>query len=315
MYVTVTQAAEAVNRSHAYIFKLVSSGRIEGMRSGSKWMVNYDSLLAHFGLTPRPTNVANVVRQVVSAEDILDRTFGIEIEFYNADHYELVAAMANRGIDCHIEGYNHDSRFHWKIVSDSSVHGRNCGELVSPVLRGALGMNQVKLVCEALAETGAKVNKSCGLHVHYGVDDLNVEDFKRVASFYSTNVTLIESFLARSRRDNFYCRVHNSSELSRIASASTVEELTTVRVSGDRYHAVNFQAYTRHGTIEFRQHQGTVEFLKISAWIYFGMAVIRSCKVRVSAWDTLQSMVGELGLSVTTQNYFVSRAHHFAMVS
>lgn len=315
MYVTVTQAASEVNRSHAYIFKLVSSGRIQGYQNGSRWMVDYDSLLAHFGRTPRPTNVANVVSQVVTPEDVLDRTFGIEIEFYNADHYALIQALASRGIECVDEGYNHITRFHWKIVRDSSVSGINSGELVSPVLSGELGMNQVSLVCEALAEVGAKVNKSCGFHVHFGVDDLNVEDFKRLVNLYSLNAPVIESFLARSRRDSFYCKVHTMYELTRIASARTIAELSSESVSGDRYHAINFQAYTRHGTIEFRQHQGTVEFAKISAWVYFGMAMIRQSKRTVSVWDTVQNLVSGLNLSEMTQQYFVRRAHHFAMVS
>ena len=63
-----------------------------------------------------------------------------------------------------------------------------------------------------------------------------------------------------SRRDNRYCRGlgHVSDEM--IRSARTVDELKG-RI-GDRYHKVNLEAYSRHKTVEFRQHSGTTNFTK-----------------------------------------------------
>ena len=37
----------------------------------------------------------------------------------------------------------------------------------------------------------------------------------------------------------------------------------------DRYFKVNAVAYDRHRTIEFRQHQGTTDYEKISKWVMF----------------------------------------------
>ena len=36
-----------------------------------------------------------------------------------------------------------------------------------------------------------------------------------------------------------------------------------------RYFKINPQSYSRHNTIEFRQHSGTIEFEKVSNWITF----------------------------------------------
>ncbi|MBP3359041.1 MAG: amidoligase family protein, partial [Opitutales bacterium] len=84
---------------------------------------------------------------------VFDRTFGIELEIVHSNKTKLRKAIISRGIACSIEGYNHITRRHWKIVTDASVHGGY--ELVSPVLKGAEGLNEVKLVCEALEEVGA----------------------------------------------------------------------------------------------------------------------------------------------------------------
>ena len=45
-----------------------------------------------------------------------------------------------------------------------------------------------------------------------------------------------------------------------IRSARMVDELKG-RI-GDRYHKVNLEAYSRHKTVEFRQHSGTTSFTK-----------------------------------------------------
>ena len=38
---------------------------------------------------------------------------------------------------------------------------------------------------------------------------------------------------------------------------------------GDRYYKVNAESYTRHKTIEFRQHQGSTNYKKIEMWVKF----------------------------------------------
>ena len=42
----------------------------------------------------------------------------------------------------------------------------------------------------------------------------------------------------------------------------------------DRYYKVNACAYDRHRTIEFRQHQGSTDYEKISHWVKFLAALV-----------------------------------------
>lgn len=201
---------------------------------------------------------------------VFDRTFGIELEIVHSNKTKLRKAIISRGIACSIEGYNHITRRHWKIVTDASVHGGY--ELVSPVLKGAEGLNEVKLVCEALEEVGAIINKTCGFHAHFGTDDFKdtIKVWRNLYINYATLESDIDAFMPPSRRNNIYCKtlkVNNWKE--KMQSAKTLVDLERVITGRNRYFKLNSQSYWRHGTVEFRQHSGTVEFDKIKNWLMF----------------------------------------------
>lgn len=47
--------------------------------------------------------------------------FGIEIEAYNCNMERLARELREAGIHVAVEGYNHTTRDHWKLVTDSSL--------------------------------------------------------------------------------------------------------------------------------------------------------------------------------------------------
>ena len=93
--------------------------------------------------------------------------FGVELELTNVNRQQLIDTLAVKGIDCQYDGYTHAVTSHWKLVVDSSIHGAGGVELVSPILNGMAGMKELREVCIALHFIDAKVNNSCGLHVHH----------------------------------------------------------------------------------------------------------------------------------------------------
>lgn len=52
-------------------------------------------------------------------------------------------------------------------------------------------------------------------------------------------------------------------------NAQTLIELEKTITGRSRYFKLNSQSYWRHGTVEFRQHSGTIEFEKIKNWLFF----------------------------------------------
>lgn len=210
---------------------------------------------------------------------VFSRSFGIELEIVHRNQRQLRDAIRSRGILCEIEGYNHSTRRYWKIVSDASVNGGY--ELVSPVLKGQSGLDEVKAVCEALSEVGALINKSCGFHAHFGTDDFkeSISVWRNLYINYATLEEDIDAFMPPSRRRNTYCaslKVRGWHE--KMENARTLVELEKAITKRSRYFKLNSQSYWRHGTVEFRQHSGTIEFDKIRNWLLFCARLVELSK-------------------------------------
>jgi hypothetical protein len=199
------------------------------------------------------------------------RRFGVEFEACNVTKDKLKRALEQEGINVVIEGYNHSTRAHWKIVTDSSLSGNNTFELVSPILQGMTGLEELKKVCNALNAANAKVNKTCGLHIHFDATGFALNEWKRIYINYARIEQTIDGFMPQSRRanNNTYCRgfTNIANFEQKINAARNLNAIESIFHS--RYFKINPQSYARHNTIEFRQHSGTTEYQKVSEWIIF----------------------------------------------
>ena len=209
----------------------------------------------------------NIHPATAALDYTFNRKFGIEIEAYNCSRERLARELREAGIEVTVEGYNHTTRPHWKLVTDGSLNGNDTFELVSPILVGEAGLRELEKVCWVLDLCDMKVNGSCGLHVHIDAAGFSMETWRNLALSYKHLEPVIDKFMPASRRDNYYCKGlgHVSDEM--IRSARTVDELKS-RI-GNRYHKVNLEAYSRHKTVEFRQHSGTTNFTKMRNWVLF----------------------------------------------
>lgn len=211
-----------------------------------------------------------------------NRTFGIELEVYGVSRDRLVAEMTRAGINVQSESYNHQTRNHWKVINDSSIRGGNGSEVVSPVLTGMEGIEQVKKVCIALNRAGAKINKSCGFHLHLGVQDYQVVDFKNLVNSFVNLEGDFDKIQPNSRRgnNNTYCKnltYVGRDVSSKVNAATNFNEISRV-FNDNRYFKLNLQSYLRYGTVEFRHHSGTTTFSKIKNWILICARLVEYAK-------------------------------------
>ena len=220
-----------------------------------------------------------------------NRNFGVEIEAYNCMRGRLARELNAAGIRVEVEGYNHtDHTDHWKLVTDSSLSGNDTFELVSPILHGEQGLEELEKVCWVLDLCNAKVNDSCGLHVHMGAAEFDLQTWKNLVITYKRLENVIDHFMPRSRRNNTFCRPLTTISETIINQASNIGELRAA-FNHNRYHKVNLEAYARHRTVEFRQHGGSTNFTKMSAWIYFLAKMITFAKQgQVQTNTTLQNV-------------------------
>lgn len=221
----------------------------------------------------------------ISNENIdytFNRRFGIEIEAYNCTRERLASELREAGINVAIEGYNHTTRDHWKLVTDSSLNGNDTFELVSPVLQGESGLKELQKVCWVLEYCNVKVNDSCGLHIHMDAADFTIDTWKNLALTYKNLERVIDSFMPDSRRNNYYCKRLSNISTTSIQQAQNIRELQSA-FQNNRYYKLNLEAYTRHRTVEFRQHSGTTNFTKMENWIRFVANMITFAKHGVAS--------------------------------
>lgn len=255
--------------------------------------------------------------QGVRSRGRFERKFGVEIEFVGAGYSAVVREMTARGVSCSYEGYTHRVGRAWKIVMDGSVPGGY--ELVSPPLKGAAGLAELKKACEALSAAGARVDRRCGLHVHHDVSDLDASAFGRLARFWQRNQHATDGLVAPSRRNSNWARPLSEREVVAIErSNASVTAIRSYFYSDRRYRSLNVASFPRYGTVEIRQHQGTTAFAKIAAWIAYGQAFIAVAKgdgaidAADSTGDLLDALVAHGGLPAAQATALRRRAEHFA---
>jgi hypothetical protein len=240
-----------------------------------------------------------------------ERKFGVEIEcMVNAA--DLAREMTLRGLSVSQPGYSHRVTSSWKIVTDASVSGGY--ELVSPPLKGAAGIEQLRLACEALEAAGARVDRRCGLHVHHDVSDLDAPAFGRLFRGWSVNQRNTNGLVAASRRNSQWAHALSNAEVARVEQQTTIDGIRSLYF--DRYRSLNVACFPRYGTVEVRQHQGTTNFSKIAAWIGYAQAIIAAAKAGdVPTGSTPEVLIDALaahGLSTENVETLKARAAHFS---
>jgi hypothetical protein len=162
----------------------------------------------------------------------------------------------------------------WEAQSDCSIRcpaNHNAAEIVSPVLRGADGIRQIKIVCDWLQSIGAKVNRSTGFHVHIGWDG-DLAALKRLTCYVSNfEKALFASTGTHSREVGHFCQPIRSSQ----SYIERFRDGTTAGLPTQRYHALNLTNLgTNRNTVEFRVFAGTINATKAIGYIRLCLGLV-----------------------------------------
>ena len=211
-------------------------------------------------------------------------TGGFEIEISGV----AIAVIKAEFLRCGIRGC--------KVVRDATPTVD--AEIVTPVYANSQTAREHLIsICDALARLGCRVNSRCGLHIHIGNAPLNdnvtpaqftgtsiahtehtgeyytdhaepfdavvVKDIMMRYTRMQTSPNGINACLPESRRESPMCTRLN---LHKVEAANTISELTAA--THGKFSSINLMPWA-NGTIEFRQHSGTIEAEKIWAWFQF----------------------------------------------
>lgn len=174
----------------------------------------------------------------------------------------------------------------WNAQGDSSIHVTTRGhigvEIVSPVLKGAEGLRQIKLVCQWLKDRGAKVNQSTGFHVHIGCER-NETLLARLAHLVANfEKALYAATGTKTREQGRYCQPIQSNGQFR----SRFVQRQAVSVT--RYHSLNVTNldYGSKPTVEFRVFAGTLNAIKAIGYIRLCLGLVEKAHAmkRTTKW-------------------------------
>ena len=154
---------------------------------------------------------------------------------------------------------NKDLRRHVTVKTDGSIEagdGRIGREIVVCGPRDKIAYLIANVCSIVTTYAGGRVNKSCGLHVHLDqrqvTREVAITRFDRLVKAQE----LLFRLVAPSRIDNTYCKPSRSFDAQ------------------NRYHVINGKhAYQAHRTLEVRLHQGSLDAIKILAWIDLLIAI------------------------------------------
>ena len=252
-------------------------------------------------------------------QNFTDRTFGVEIEFFGLDYVitpldrsiikpYCISSRAKDGrhITDLYQDYNLSfgaSQDTWHFEKDTSVRGkghtRHGAELVSPILSGMEGLVQVYNAFRFLnAIEGIDIDKSCGMHVHHGVDPAayNCKQLQQLVRIVHHYENLFYLLIPGDRKKAETCRPMEIDVKAFLdvcdgdfgGSNCRIKELwyslenrydadggTNSRYDKTRYHGLNLHSYWYRSTVEFRYHSALLEKVdEAIQWIIFTQFLI-----------------------------------------
>ncbi len=222
--------------------------------------------------------------------DIDEITFGIEIECAVPQEF-----VDQHGIRVSYDPKNLPTPFPsgWKVKKDGSVYASNHRdvplEIVSPVLKGRQGLEEVLEVYRILNAAGFTVNDTCGLHVHVGVrsvlgerasdNGLVTRWVRRMLHLVSQHEEALFAITGRtSRLHNCYCqsvRKHWDASLKPSSPISAIERKADSYV--ERFYTLNvtnlFIAGESKYTVEFRIFGATQDGIQALGYIVTALGI------------------------------------------
>ncbi len=197
----------------------------------------------------------------------------------------------------------------WKIVSDSSIEPENASadrratpffkvEFVSPICTYA-DIETIQELVRHLREDGkARVNSSCGIHVHVDASTHTPQTLRNIVNIMAAKEDLLYKTLQVDVDRERYCGKTDTRFLDALNNRRTVSMAELERMwyngssqrhihySGTRYKALNLHSVFSKGTIEFRLFNSTLHAGKVKTYIQLCLAISHQALVQTRAFHT-----------------------------
>jgi len=160
---------------------------------------------------------------------------------------------------------------------------------------------------EIIRYCGARVNYSCGLHVHHHLPEVidKPQVVRSLQHLWWRFHQVMYGVVAPSRKSNTYCHAPRQADATQFDDCRTYARLCPVVGQVGRFNGLNLTnlANRERMTVEWRLHSGTVDWAKIKPWVlatqrFVEHSVARSCHYKADPMPNTQA--GLNSLLVTT---------------
>lgn len=244
-----------------------------------------------------------------------NQRFGIEIEMTGltrkeaseiiALHFSSLSIHEGGGYDTYSVSDQHGRK--WKIVSDASITPQRGSrsttnreymvEMVSPICKYDDIEDIQEIVRKLRTEGHAKVNQSCGIHIHVDASPHDARSLRNITNImYSKEDLIYKALQIDVRREHRYCKKVDESFIEKLneRKPKDIRQVENIWYNGNvyrshthydlsRYHALNLHSVFSKGTIEFRLFNGTLHAGKIKSYIQFCLAISHQALTQAKA--------------------------------
>lgn len=245
---------------------------------------------------------------------IQDQNFGIEIEMTGLTRSKAAKVIGEYfNKDPVHEGRAYDkytvkdfANRNWTLMSDGSIDaeyssGRSTSsnafkvELVSPICQYQ-DINDIQKMVRKLRSNGARVNTSCGIHIHIDASRFNSDTLRNLTNImYSKEDIIYKALKVEGDRERDYCKKVDNSFIEKLNKhkPKNMDDLSQLWYNGpsrghthyhfSRYHGLNIHSVFQKGTVEFRLFNGSLHAGEIKAYIQFCLAITNQALSQKSA--------------------------------
>ena len=202
---------------------------------------------------------------------------------------EIECKVRNRDKSCFVKNELKNLKF--SQIRDSSI-GIGGIEFVSKPMNGDLLFKKIDNLCDILNKKNYYVNTRCGLHIHLGVIK-RLELLKNIYIFYNKFEKFFFDMVPKSRQNTSFCEKfkkiykHNNDKIFKVNSLKlfkqliyetkddrTIERKSKSKWDSKRYCWINFHSIFYRGTLEIRNHAGTISKNKIKRWLLLHLTIL-----------------------------------------
>ncbi len=219
-----------------------------------------------------------------------------------AGHFDTQATHVGGGYDAYT--VRDERNRQWKVVSDASIRCRNRNnrsasrdysvEFVSPICQYG-DIETIQELVRKLRAGGARVNDSCGIHVHVDASSHTPQTLRNIVNIMASKEDLLYKTLQVQVNREEYCLKADTRFLEELnhKRPRTMEEVEELWYNGrgsryhhydiSRYHALNLHSVFSKGTIEFRMFNSTLHAGEVKAYIQLCLAISHQALVQRGA--------------------------------